>query len=582
MKENQFVGEKILLRNRIMFKITSGILVLVILSVIASSAIIYNQSYDMIVNNVSSKALHIAENTASKVDAAKLNKLVDVDDMGSLYYVELGEMLADTMNIAGAKYLYIMRKNSSGDFEYIVEGDDYGTDDATEIGEVEENAYDGFAEAMNGETYKGSEIEVDEYGSLVSAYAPIIDSSGKTVGFVGVDYDSSSEYNAFLDFQFLIFMVVIIVIIIASAVGTSISSVISKEIVKISKAAKEVANGNFNIGTIQTNSKSEIGMLIRSFNIMVENVHCLIGDVKIASDTIENTTDSISEATKELSSSGEEIAGAINEISIGSNEQASEASKTCESTTELTNVLDKMVGKLKIALSSANEMKEKNEHGLDSMTSLGSSFKNDSDMRITVSDEIHLLSDKSKSIGEIVETIDSIAGQTNLLALNAAIEAARAGENGRGFAVVAEEVRKLAEESSKATDEIRNTVNEIISIIGNASSAMEESNVISEKSNVQMNDTREVFDEISISVDGVVNQIESINDDVNEIQETERIVTLSMTNITSISQQSSASTEEILASAEEQSESIENVSISTQGLKDLVSNLSESIEKFKL
>jgi len=173
LRENQFVSDKIALKDKIMFKITAAILVLVFISVIASSAIIYTKSYDMIVDNVRSKALHIAGNTAGKVDGSKLNELTSVDDMESLYYVELGEMLADTMDIAGAKYLYIMRKNSSGDFEYIVEGDDYGTDEATEIGDVEKNIYNGFAEAMSGETYKGDEIEIDEYGSLVSAYAPI-------------------------------------------------------------------------------------------------------------------------------------------------------------------------------------------------------------------------------------------------------------------------------------------------------------------------------------------------------------------------------------------------------------------------
>ncbi|MGB3367886.1 MAG: hypothetical protein WBA54_10375 [Acidaminobacteraceae bacterium] len=99
----------------------------------------------------------------------------------------------------------------------------------------------------------------------------------------------------------------------------------------------------------------------------------------------------------------------------------------------------------------------------------------------------------------------------------------------------------MAEESSKATDEIRKTVNDIISIIENASNAMDKSILVSEKSTAKLEDTRLVFNEISTSVD-----------------------------------------KEILASAEEESESIDNVSNSTDGLKKLVSNLSESIEIFNL
>ena len=64
------------------------------------------------------------------------------------------------------------------------------------------------------------------------------------------------------------------------------------------------------------------------------------------------------------------------------------------------------------------------------------------------------LSEVSGKIGQVVELINSIAGQTNLLALNATIEAARAGEAGKGFAVVASEVKSLATQTSKATEEI--------------------------------------------------------------------------------------------------------------------------------
>ncbi len=64
------------------------------------------------------------------------------------------------------------------------------------------------------------------------------------------------------------------------------------------------------------------------------------------------------------------------------------------------------------------------------------------------------LSHAAQDIGDVVKLITAIAEQTKLLALNATIEAACAGEAGRGFAIVASEVKSLAGQTAKATEEI--------------------------------------------------------------------------------------------------------------------------------
>ncbi|NTW05301.1 MAG: chemotaxis protein [Peptococcaceae bacterium] len=63
-----------------------------------------------------------------------------------------------------------------------------------------------------------------------------------------------------------------------------------------------------------------------------------------------------------------------------------------------------------------------------------------------------------KNTDSVLILIKEIASQTHLLGLNASIESARAGDNGRGFNVVAQEIRKLAARTNNSITEVNQTL----------------------------------------------------------------------------------------------------------------------------
>jgi len=160
------------------------------------------------------------------------------------------------------------------------------------------------------------------------------------------------------------------------------------------------------------------------------------------------------------------------------------------------------------------------------------------------------LNEKSQNISDIIQVISEISDQTNLLSLNAAIEAARAGEHGKGFAVVAEEIKKLALQTSTSAGEVARILEEIRIETGNT---VKQTNNSKEKIILSQEATGKVskaFTSISEDNDNVVEQSELAANRITKLREDTDVIVEEVANVSAISEQNSASIQEVLSQIE--------------------------------
>lgn len=136
----------------------------------------------------------------------------------------------------------------------------------------------------------------DQWGIWLSCYIPMFNNNQELIGILGLDLDVKSENNKLSQLRNLL---VILLFVLAFGIGILsffLSKIISKPIIKLSKASIEVSNKNFNI-ELPIRSRDEIGILTKNFNLMVK-------EIKEYSEHLE---DLVAKRTKELQESLETI-----------------------------------------------------------------------------------------------------------------------------------------------------------------------------------------------------------------------------------------------------------------------------------
>lgn len=383
----------------------------------------------------------------------------------------------------------------------------------------------------------------------------------------------------------VIVITIIFAVILSLVIGILIAMEIQTLINKLINKMEEVANGNLKVENFGHVSNSDLGNLCKAFdgmNTILRKLDQLILETASAVKDITNSSEDMKDLTNESAKAINQVALTINQLSEGSQEQAKNVASSVESFEEINNLIKNIqqnatesIRVSKLAEENAEEGHKQADAAIEKINIIKAKANE-------VSVNINKLEGLSNDIEEIVELIKNIAAQTNLLALNAAIEAARAGDHGKGFAVVAEEVKKLAEECAGATDKITVMIKDVQSNSFSAVKNMDDAvvNVVEGVDIVEK--TGENLKKILAGVKDNTVQASEISTAVEVLTTNSDSLFGMMENISSVIQESTASTEEISAMSDEQTSSMENINSNIENLADIVVKLNSQLSSFKV
>ncbi|HCY87236.1 MAG TPA: methyl-accepting chemotaxis protein [Desulfobacteraceae bacterium] len=337
----------------------------------------------------------------------------------------------------------------------------------------------------------------------------------------------------------------------------------------VARNMEDIATGEGDLTKrIEIKNKDEIGKLVDWFNVFVEKLQGVIGDISKNADTIDQSSTGFVTISEQMSQRAKQMATNSRAVAAASEEMSSTMSSVAAAAEQSSTKINMVSVAAEEMTSTINEIAKNTEK--TSVTSSETVSKTKK-----ASEKINFLSQSAQEIGNVVDTINDISAQTNLLALNATIEAARAGEAGKGFAVVASEIKSLAQQTAEATLEIKTKID-------NIQGSTQETVAEIEGITAAITDVNEMIDSVAAAVEEQSATTKEIAENVSQAARGIQDVTENVTQSSGVAIQIAQDTANVNQSSSQMSKTGSQIKNNTENLNELSKKLKSTIDQFKI
>ena len=272
------IKKMISILNKFRTKVTLILIFSMIFSAGLCNIFIYKYTYDAQFDLLREKLMIIASTAALSIDSDLFSKVpLRKNGINSKEFKIINSQLQKIKKVdSSLKYVYTMVETSEyGVLKFVVDPDASELEDegATSFpgDEYDATRFPEMLKAFDGAS-ADTELGIDEWGVLLSGYAPILDNYGKAVGIIGVDVAADDVYEIQKALNIRIIYMLIFGVIFSLIAGTLLSNKIADRLDKLIEGTRRIKDEDFKY-QVNIGGKDEISELAHSFNIMAKSLY---------------------------------------------------------------------------------------------------------------------------------------------------------------------------------------------------------------------------------------------------------------------------------------------------------------------